>query len=38
MWGQSSWVNYWLGEDEDLWTSEPELGELEREPLLVHRA
>jgi hypothetical protein len=19
-WGQSSWVNYWLGEDEDLWT------------------
>jgi hypothetical protein len=21
-WGQSSWVNYWLGEDEDLWTSE----------------
>ncbi len=22
-WGQSSWVNYWLGDDEDLWT-EPE--------------
>jgi hypothetical protein len=21
-WGQSSWVNYWLGEDENLWTSE----------------
>lgn len=21
-WGQSSWVNYWLGEDEDLWTDE----------------
>jgi len=23
-WGQSSWVNYWLGEDENLWTSEQE--------------
>jgi hypothetical protein len=23
-WGQSSWVNYWLGEDDDLWTSEDE--------------
>jgi Methylene-tetrahydrofolate reductase C terminal len=22
-WGQSSWVNYWLGEDEDLWTDNP---------------
>jgi hypothetical protein len=21
-WGQSSWVNYWLGEDEALWTGE----------------
>jgi hypothetical protein len=21
-WGQSSWANYWLGEDEDLWTDE----------------
>ena len=21
-WGQSSWVNYWLGEDEGLWTSD----------------
>jgi hypothetical protein len=21
-WGQSSWVNYWQGEDEDLWTDE----------------
>jgi len=21
-WGQSSWVNYWIGEDEDLWTEE----------------
>jgi hypothetical protein len=21
-WGQSSWVNYWLGDDENLWTSE----------------
>jgi hypothetical protein len=34
-WGQSSWVNYWQGEDEGLWTTEPELGELEREPLLI---
>jgi hypothetical protein len=25
-WGQSSWVNYWLGEDEDLWTSDAEAG------------
>jgi hypothetical protein len=25
-WGQSSWVNYWLGEDEDLWTSERAIG------------
>jgi hypothetical protein len=23
-WGQSSWVNYWLGEDEHLWTAEDE--------------
>jgi hypothetical protein len=21
-WGQSSWVNYWLGEDEGLWTAD----------------
>jgi hypothetical protein len=21
-WGQSSWVNYWVGEDENLWTDE----------------
>ena len=21
-WGESSWVNYWLGEDEGLWTAE----------------
>ena len=21
-WGQSSWVNYWLGEDENLWTED----------------
>ena len=31
-WGQSSWVNYWLGEDEGLWTSEDEI---EHEPLLL---
>ena len=23
-WGQSSWVNYWLGRDDDLWTDDPE--------------
>ena len=31
-WGQSSWVNYWLGEDEGLWTDP---NELERAPLLL---
>jgi hypothetical protein len=29
-WGQSSWVNYWLGEDEGLWTDEREA-----DPLLL---
>jgi hypothetical protein len=24
-WGQSSWVNYWLGDDEGLWTEEDAL-------------
>jgi hypothetical protein len=23
-WGQSSWVNYWVGRDEGLWTEEDE--------------
>jgi hypothetical protein len=31
-WGQSSWVNYWLGEDEDLWTSEEDF---DNAPLLL---
>src|SRR2546430_8519077 len=31
-WGQSSWVNYWLGEDEGLWTSD---ADIEHEPLLL---
>jgi Methylene-tetrahydrofolate reductase C terminal len=31
-WGQSSWVNYWLGEDEGLWTSDDDI---EHEPLLL---
>jgi Methylene-tetrahydrofolate reductase C terminal len=36
-WGQSSWVNYWVGEDEDLWTAE-DVVRGEREPkLLVER-
>jgi hypothetical protein len=34
-WGQSSWVNYWLGEDEALWTAEHELNDLDQEPLLL---
>jgi hypothetical protein len=32
-WGQSSWVNYWRGEDEGLWTSEEEVNE--SPPLLL---
>jgi len=32
-WGQSSWVNYWQGEDEDLWTDEDYRSA--REPLLL---
>ena len=31
-WGQSSWVNYWLGEDEGLWTTDQDI---EHEPLLL---
>jgi hypothetical protein len=31
-WGQSSWVNYWLGEDEGLWTDETDI---EHAPLLL---
>jgi hypothetical protein len=34
-WGQSSWVNYWLGEDEALWTSDDDLQGLDHEPLLL---
>jgi hypothetical protein len=33
-WGQSSWVNYWLGEDEGLWTREPWM-DIEDAPLLL---
>jgi methylene-tetrahydrofolate reductase-like protein len=39
-WGQSSWVNYWLGEDEALWTPEDALQDLEQHrepPMLVGR-
>ena len=32
-WGQSSWVNYWHGDDEGLWTADHDL---EHEPLLLH--
>jgi Methylene-tetrahydrofolate reductase C terminal len=32
--GRSSWVNYWLGRDEDLWTADDGLGT----PASVHRA
>ena len=31
-WGQSSWVNYWHGEDESLWTSEEDF---DAAPLLL---
>jgi len=34
-WGQSSWVNYWTGEDEGLWTAEDELRDLDHEPMLL---
>jgi hypothetical protein len=34
-WGQSSWVNYWEGEDEGLWTDANSLYEVDREPLLL---
>jgi Methylene-tetrahydrofolate reductase C terminal len=34
-WGQSSWVNYWLGEDEGLWTDE---SDIEHAPLLLTNA
>jgi Methylene-tetrahydrofolate reductase C terminal len=27
-WGESSWVNYWLGRDEDLWTEDDGSDEL----------
>jgi hypothetical protein len=33
-WGQSSWVNYWLGEDERLWTEDDLLN---TPPLLAER-
>jgi hypothetical protein len=31
-WGQSSWVNYWHGDDEGLWTS---TDDIEHQPLLA---
>ena len=31
-WGQSSWVNYWHGEDDGLWTSEEDF---DNSPLLL---
>jgi hypothetical protein len=34
-WGQSSWVNYWLGEDDGLWTDETDI---EHAPLLLTSA
>jgi hypothetical protein len=34
-WGESSWVNYWLGRDEDLWT--PDDGLARTPPLLPGR-
>jgi hypothetical protein len=32
-WGQSSWVNYWLGRDDDLWTAD--YHDLEPVPVLA---
>jgi hypothetical protein len=32
-WGQSSWVNYWLGRDDDLWTDDVDSLD-ERPPIL----
>jgi methylene-tetrahydrofolate reductase-like protein len=34
-WGQSSWVNYWMGEDESLWTTGNELQDLDHGPMLI---
>jgi hypothetical protein len=34
-WGQSSWVNYWIGEDEGLWTHDDDPGVREQAPLLL---
>ena len=31
-WGQSSWVNYWLGQDEGLWTADDDIA---HEPILL---
>jgi hypothetical protein len=28
VWGQSSWVNYWQGKDDDLWTADPDASPL----------
>lgn len=34
-WGESSWVNYWQGADEELWTTPDELASEPEPPLLV---
>ena len=34
-WGQSSWVNYWLGRDEGLWTEEDAVVAAAEGPVLV---
>ena len=35
-WGQSSWVNYWDGEDEGLWTADDELRVINPDPMLLN--
>jgi hypothetical protein len=35
-WGQSSWVNYWDGEDEGLWTADDELRVINADPMLLN--
>lgn len=37
-WGESSWVNYWLGRDEGLWTDEDEPLPTDELPLLPRSA
>jgi hypothetical protein len=35
-WGQSSWVNYWLGRDDELWTDDVQTIK-EPQPILTRK-